>query len=71
MIERLKSSKKTRVYCLIILLIIIFALVVAIPSLGRFQSKITTDNVSVWDGTVASNYRDGSGTKEDPYVISY
>lgn len=70
MIERLKSSKKTRVYCLIILLIIIFALVVAIPSLGRFQSKITTDNVSVWDGTVASNYRDGSGTKEDPYVIS-
>ncbi len=70
MIERLKSSKKTRVCCLIILLIIIFALMVAIPSLGRFQSNITTDNVSVWDGTVASNYRDGSGTKEDPYVIS-
>ena len=70
MIKRLKSSKKIRLYSLFFLIIIIFALVIAIPSLGRYQSKITTDNVSTWDGKVASNYRDGSGTKEDPYIIS-
>ena len=70
MIEKLKLSKKARLYCLIILLIIIFALVVALPSLGRFQSKLVVDNAAVWDKTVASSYRDGKGTKEDPYQIS-
>lgn len=70
MLERLKLSKKSRIYCLIILLIIILAFLVAIPSLGRYQSKITTDNVSVWDGSISSSYRSGSGTEEDPYIIS-
>ena len=67
MIERIKSSKK--IYCLIALLFIILALLIAIPSLGRFQSKIVS-NGEVWDGSVASSYRDGNGTVSDPYVIS-
>ena len=69
MIERIKSSKKYRIYCLIALLFIILALLVAIPSLGRFQSKVVSSG-EVWDGSVASSYRDGSGTFSDPYIIS-
>ena len=70
MIEKIKLSKKSRIYFLIGLLIIILAISIAIPSLGRYQSNITTDNVTVWDGSIASSFRKGSGTLDDPYIIS-
>ena len=32
--------------------------------------KIVVPNLPVWDGTVAESYAGGSGTQNDPYLIS-
>ncbi len=36
---------------------------------GRFGSP-TEDNINVWDGSVATGFAKGSGTKNDPYLVS-
>ncbi len=51
-------------------IIICTLLVVAIPSLARFDNRNTLYSSSVWDGTTASKYRSGTGTISDPYVIA-
>ncbi len=63
-------SRIPKVNYLIFIFVIIFALSVAIPTLARFQNRAIDTNIAVWDGSVASSYRSGSGTKDDPYVIA-
>ena len=41
-----------------------------IPTLARLKNRVIIDNIAVWDGSVAENYKDGDGTELDPYVIS-
>ena len=41
-----------------------------LPSLARYENRVPTTDVVTWDGTVATSYRKGSGTKDDPYVIA-
>ena len=51
---------------LAIVLVVSFML----PSLARYENRIPTPNTSVWSGNVASGYRKGNGTIDDPYVIA-
>ena len=67
-INKLSSTQK--ITCLILLLSFILVLSVGLPSFARFKNRNTLAGVSVWDGTVASSYRKGNGTIENPYVIS-
>lgn len=54
---------------LAILGLIILSLVVGIPTLARYKNRIITTTI-VWDGTIASNYNDGDGTANNPYLIT-
>ncbi len=67
-INKLSKTKKTTY--LIATLGLVLMLSIGIPTLGRFMNRnILVDN-SVWDGSVANNYKSGTGTKSDPYIIS-
>ena len=37
---------------------------------ARFTADETNLGTDVWDGTIATGFRGGSGTKEDPYLIA-
>lgn len=69
MTELKKVSKQNKITYLIIGIIFIMMLSVGIPSLARFKNRITFD-VNVWDGSIASSYKSGTGESSDPYVIS-
>ena len=65
-----KFSKINKANYLVILIILVLCISVVVPSLARFKNRTTIYGETVWDGTVASSYRKGSGTQVDPYVIS-
>ena len=69
MTELKKVSKQNKITYLIIGIIFIMMLSVGIPSLARFKNRVTFD-VNVWDGSIASSYKSGTGESSDPYVIS-
>ncbi|MBO4245442.1 MAG: hypothetical protein J5892_01725 [Bacilli bacterium] len=41
-----------------------------IPSLARYKNRNIYEPNIVWDGTVATRYKNGSGTSSDPYIIA-
>lgn len=55
---------------LILILGLILICSIMIPSLARYKNRNTIKDIKVWDGNVATSYRSGSGTLEDPYIIS-
>ena len=55
---------------LILILGLILICSIMIPSLARYKNRNTIKDIEVWDGNVATSYRSGSGTLEDPYIIS-
>ncbi len=65
-----KIYKGPKIVGLAFLLVIILIMTIGIPSWARFKNRVTLNNVVEWDGNVAESYRDGSGTVEDPYIIS-
>ena len=65
MTELKKVSKQNKITYLIIGIIFIMMLSVGIPSLARFKNRVTFD-VNVWDGSIASSYKSGTGESSDP-----
>lgn len=65
-----KLSKTQKITYLILLLVFALVLSVGIPSLARFKNRSTLVTTTVWDGSVASNYKSGTGSSSDPYLIS-
>ena len=55
---------------LLVLIGIVFAMTLSIPTLSRYKNRTSYYQVIEWDGSIASEYRSGSGTLEDPYIIS-
>ena len=53
------------VFSIVLVLVLVFSII--IPTFSRFRSGI--DN-SEWDGLVASGFRSGTGTEQDPFIIS-
>ena len=70
--SRLKNIPRTRY--ITFLAVIVLAVSIAIPTLSRYKNRIDINALlsdeNNWDGTVASSYRNGTGTKNDPYIIS-
>jgi hypothetical protein len=65
-----KLSKSQKITCLILILGFILLLSVGIPTLARFKNRSTIVSTPVWDGSIASSYRKGTGSEADPYIIS-
>lgn len=63
-----KNNKKFRILTYMMLLGIV--LLIAIPTLARFRNRISYLDVEVWDGSIATSYKSGSGLEDDPYIIS-
>lgn len=64
-----KLTKFQKIISLIAILGISLLLIIGIPTLARFKNRVTND-VTVWDGSIASSYKSGTGTQGDPYIIS-
>lgn len=63
-------SKVQKLTCLIIILSLVLLLFIGFPTLARFKNRSSLSATSVWDGSIATNYKSGTGTEIDPYVIS-
>ncbi len=64
----LPKDKKIKLSIIIILTILVIS--VFLPTLAKFIYGDPLITGSAWDGTTASSYRSGDGSKEDPYIIS-
>ncbi len=63
-----KFSKK---FLLISVIVLANIITFATPTLSRFVNEgFLPSNLPVWDGSIATSYNSGDGTKESPYVIS-
>lgn len=73
--ERIKSifKKLTKVQKVILILLIFGVLLFisfSIPSLAKYKNRSTIILSSVWDGSVATSYKSGNGSEDNPYIIS-
>lgn len=69
-----KINKIPKIKYISILIIIILAITISIPTLARYKNRLDLESILTnsesWDGTVATSYHKGNGTKNDPYIIS-
>ena len=65
-----KLSKPQKIICLIILLSFLILFTISIPTFSRFKNRSTIVQETVWDGSIANKYKSGTGTVNDPYIIS-
>lgn len=65
-----KLKKIPKVYYVIVLFIIVTMISITIPSLARYKNRVTITDTKVWDGSIATSYQNGTGSKNDPYIIS-
>ena len=72
LIKRIKENKikEHRIIVLIIIFFMLLTVFVAIPTLSSYKNRNLSQNVTVWDGTIADSYRSGNGTEESPYIIA-
>ena len=61
------NNYKLTLIIIVLLLTIIFS--IGIPTFARYKNRIITTR-TVWDGSIATSYRSGSGSASDPYIIS-
>ena len=65
-----KLSHNRKVSLGVILLCLVLMLSILVPTLANFIKEDTSITTAVWDGSIASSYKSGDGTKENPYIIS-
>ena len=72
LISKLKKIPKSRYISILAVLVLMVA--IAIPTLSRYKNRIDINALlsdeNNWDGTIATSYRNGTGTSSDPYIIS-
>ena len=49
---------------------VIIAVMVVLSSIVSAMMVVSANTIDVWDGTIATDYAGGTGTEEDPYLIS-
>ncbi|NLL01813.1 MAG: hypothetical protein GX265_02195 [Mollicutes bacterium] len=54
----------------VILLCIVLMISILVPTLANFINNNPEIIPVVWDGSIASEYKSGNGTKDNPYIIS-
>ena len=69
-----KLKNVSRVKFIIVLVVLLLAVTISLPTLARYKNRIDIEHVlttlGAWDGTVATSYKKGDGTKDNPYLIS-
>ena len=65
----MELSKNKKIICLVIGIILILLLSFRLPTFARFKNRVSS-NSGVWSGNIASKYRSGNGTVNNPYIIS-
>lgn len=63
-------SKNRKIIYAIFMVALISLLFCILPAFGRFKKGTSLSDARVWSGNVASSYRSGSGTRNNPYIIS-
>ena len=70
--DRIRNIPK--VTYVIALAFVILLISLSIPTLAKYKNRVNLatmfETIEVWDGTVALAFNSGSGTENDPYVIS-
>lgn len=72
-IRKRRKKKKNQEHKIIVLGVIFFILLTAlvtIPTLSSYKNRNLSQNVTVWDGTIAETYRNGDGSIDNPYIIA-
>ena len=64
---RLDNIRIKKIICVISIIILILLFSYKNPSLARFRKGLSSN---VWNGMIASKYRSGDGTINNPYIIS-
>jgi len=62
-------TKDKKMFYSTLIVVFILLLSIGIPTLGKFRKRGASSS-NVWTGSVAYNYRSGTGTVDDPYIIS-
>lgn len=72
--KNIKVDDFAKIKFVLVLLVVVLAVSMSIPSLARFKNYVNLENmfneIQTWDGSVATSYTSGSGTEEDPFIIS-
>ena len=63
------NIKNRKFICFVLVIALILLFITKGPTFGRYNNRGNT-GVNVWSGLVASNYRSGNGTQNNPYIIS-
>lgn len=73
-LKRRQFNDVSRIKFILVLLVLVLTLSFSIPSLARYKNYIDLENMfnetQTWDGSIAEAFGGGSGTQEDPYIIS-
>ena len=71
MLKKIKEmTKLQKIIGVIFIMLFGLALSFGIPTLARYKNRTNLNNIATWDGTIATQYKSGSGTENDPYIIS-
>lgn len=64
-----KLSKSKKIILLVSLIVTILMVSFYLPTLARFKNRVKVEELILWDGSVATSYHSGNGTKNNPYII--
>ena len=65
----MEITKDKKIIYSTIIAVIVLLLSIGIPTLSKFRKRGVSSS-NVWTGSVASSYRSGTGSLDDPYIIS-
>lgn len=54
----------------ILSIVIIMSLVLIIPTFARYKELKRLHEINEWDGSIATSFKDGDGSIDNPYIIS-
>lgn len=73
-LKKIKINDVSKVKFIVLLLVCVTAVTFSIPSLARYKNFVNLEamfnEVQTWDGSIAASYSSGTGSEEDPYIIS-
>lgn len=65
----IRLNKMNKIFLIVLSIVFILLLLFISPALARFKNR-SINYDAVWSGNVASSYRSGNGTIDNPYIIS-
>ena len=68
LLNNFSMSKKIILFCCFIFIALFITY--KLPSLAKYNNRVEINEISAWDGSVATSYNSGSGSETDPYIIS-